>query len=411
MIERVVNRGASAVVGLVVAVFVSPSEAGLFAMASLVLTFFQAIGDQTIRQIGVRVSRHVGGPIYIRRFSALLGGLTLLAVTGFIFLAGLVQIAQWNEVIKLAPLAIVPIAMVWSLPNVVSAQATGGWLRLARAQWVASLGSLCVALPLAPLVGIAAAAAQSAVAEILILVLLRRKNVDGELPRVRFTSRFLVPTALSGTLGWVQGQADRLVVSILAGTSLLGVLSLASSVARVPADAALAGYVNLIRAELGGADDQVAKRVLVQYHLTRVLTVAASIQVTIILLSVSVLSRFLNDDWDAALKLVPLLTASVIPSAVVWVLSAVLIDSGRAAVLIPWQFVGVALSSVSGFAFAASLFWGAVIAWGRDIIALAARGYLARRVLNARSVAALCAFVVAGALLAMLGYLWALSAI
>lgn len=165
---------------------------------------------------------------------------------------------------------------------------------------------------------------------------------------------------------------------------MLGQLSIAASLARTPIDAALLGYVNLLRAELAKQDSRELKRAVLDRYLPRLLTGALVLQALVSVLTAFVVAPLLGGPWAPAIALVPLLAASAAPAAATWSLSAAIIDEARARALVPWQIMGVGLSLAAGYGFAQSLVLGAILAWIRDIIALIARSWLAGNLLSRR---------------------------
>src|SRR4051794_17310069 len=82
VLERIINRGSSAIVSLVMVFFVTPKEVGLYAGAMLVLTAVQMVGEIAIRQSAAALWRLRGGAQVIRRLSVWAAAATGLAVLG-----------------------------------------------------------------------------------------------------------------------------------------------------------------------------------------------------------------------------------------------------------------------------------------------------------------------------------------
>lgn len=403
--DRLVSRGASAIVALVVATVVRPQDAGVYALGVLALTFIQAVGDSTIRQIGVATWRYSTGSRFMDRSTAVvaIGGGAVMAA--FIAILAAVGVCSAWQALQLSPLVAVSVVSGLALRRVTLAQYHGQWTRIARSQLIGSAASLIVTLPLVGVLGIAAGSAQSLVAELVFLLLLPKAG-DRPVPdrdHGAVTRDFFLPTAASNVLGFLQGQAERVVMAALAGTRVLGLFTLAVSVSRIVVEALLLGLLNVLRSRLARADSEVEKSAIVSQFIIRGAWLAIGIQVLVVGIARWVLPLILQPDWQPALDIVPILTTSAVPIAGMWCISAYLIDGGRARHLLLWQFIGIALGVVTGLAATVALPLAALASLVRDLTGLGGRLATAWTVVTPRarwslgvSLVISCAFGVVG---------------
>ncbi|MCJ1705368.1 oligosaccharide flippase family protein [Rathayibacter sp. VKM Ac-2926] len=374
-LERLVSRGTSAVVGLVVAVHVSPAEAGVYAMAFLALSLLQEIGENTVRPLGVAMWRREGGARQLRRAAAVVsvGGATAMA--GAIGLLWALSAASPAQAVALLPFVVVAALHGAILPALTRAQFDGRWASIARGQALGSIASIVVCVPLAPVLGIAAGSLQTGVTEGILLLLLSRRGTlpAPDLPRRPMLRDYVIPTLQSNVFGWLQGQSERIVLSALGEATTLGLYSIASQIARAVSDAVVLGLANVLRARLANSRTDEERRAVLRSVVMQAAVGALVVQTTMVALDLLVLGRVLDSSWHPALLIVPILSVSSAPIACLWCASSYLIVQGRASVLVPWHWIGVALSVGAGFAVAADLLAGACAAVLRDAVALAGR--------------------------------------
>ncbi|TDX78350.1 O-antigen/teichoic acid export membrane protein [Rathayibacter sp. PhB151] len=374
-LERLVSRGTSAVVGLVVAVHVSPAEAGVYAMAFLALSLLQEIGENTVRPLGVAMWRREGGARQLRRAAAVVsvGGATAMAVAIGVLWA--LSAASAAQAVALLPFVAVAALHGAILPALTRAQYDGRWASIARSQALGSIASIVVCVPLAPVLGIAAGSLQTGVTEGMLLLLLSRRGTlpTPDLPRRPILRDYVIPTLQSNVFGWLQGQSERIVLSALGGATTLGLYSVASQIARAVSDAVVLGLTNVLRARVATSRTDEERRAVLRSVMMQAAVGALVVQATMVALDLLVLGRVLDSSWHPALLIVPILSISSAPIACMWCASSFLIVQGRASVLVPWHWIGVALSVGAGFAVAADLLAGACAAVLRDTVALAGR--------------------------------------
>lgn len=387
MLERILSRGASAVMTLLLALFTGPEMVGKYATVILAMTAYQALADGVIRQVGVEAWNYRNGEAFILKssyFSALIGFC-------FIFAACL-MVSAWSLLspmfLMVLPLVFVPIVTSLYLPSLTKAQRTpAGWKSIAKSQSIAAISSVVVAAPLLPIIGIGASASQVLLAEAVFLFVIRSQKYASPSGSnsAQLWRKYYFPTAVSSVLGWGQSQLERLVLVVFASSASVGVYSLAVSLARSASDAVTAGLVNAVRSQISTSGTRAERK----FHLGRGIVVGLRIslvmQLGITLVCVLVLPKILNPSWKPALAVAPVFAATGVLAAVVWVASAYIISSGRSSRLLIAQGVGIALSIVCGYLLGVSLLFGAVACLVRDAVGMGMRLYIVRNALEKRT--------------------------
>jgi O-antigen/teichoic acid export membrane protein len=370
--ERLINRGASAFVTFAMAVFVSPHEAGAYAFGMLALTFATGIGSWALQQVGVALWRYDGGGEALTRIARLVAVGSAVVVLGALIggeAAGLYDAATFNA---LLPLVLVAFIQSWFVPAITLRQFHGQWGRLTRAQTIGSGVSLLVALPLLPFCGVVAAVLQSVIAEGIFVLVARRRLVapSPDRPRVDVLRRFVLPTAVTTVFGWANGQADRLVVALIAGSGPLGLLAMAVAVAKTATDAVLNGVLNVLRFRLASAQTEQERSAAFSRLFLQAGAIALALQIAVSILSAWPLRLLLEEAWYPALAVVPLLAMSGVAMSAQYTISAAVVESGSARRLRVSNVASLVLTVAAGAVLAYSLPLGAIAEAVADLVVL-----------------------------------------
>lgn len=403
-LERVINRGGGAVVGLVMVFFVTPREMGFYAAAFLVYTFALALGDSAVRQAAAPLWHSPGGAVTIRRTSALSAALTGGAMVAFGVVAFAVGSADWQHSVEAAALGSAGVFSAAGLPRVTYAEATGRWQFLARQQFVASLVSIVVGAALVPFVGIGGGFVQTIVCEGVFFLRLPRPGGDlGSAVRGEaFGTRQIAHTSMNNVLGWVQGQMERVVIGVTSGPVLLGYYAIAYQFSRSLSDPAATGLMSWLRNALSPAEtDQSA---VFDGALRRAAAFGLALQVVTFTVFLVPLSLLLPETWTTSLRMAVVLSASLPMVLVQWSMSAMLLLQQRSRDLLPWQVLGVALTIGCGLLFPVSIWLGVGALVLRDLLLTAGRGWLTRSYLRGRTLLVLGTAALAGLALAGVGW-------
>lgn len=399
--ERIISRGSTAILTLLLAVFTGPELVGKYATVILAITIHQALTDGVIRQIGVEAWNYSNGKNFVRKSSSMSG------VTGFVILATAVWMVtssdfSWHLLVKLLPLVFVPLVTSQYLGILTRAQRTpSGWKGIAKSQSLASVVSLAVAVPLLPLFDIGAAAVQLLTAELIFLALMCRR--PALIPETRgwtpLWRSYYLPTAVSSVLGWSQSQLERLILVVLSAPGTVGMYSLSVAIARSASDAVTSGLVNAIRSQIAIESSLESRK----HHLRRGIKIGLQIsvpmQIGVTVACIYVLPRFLGSSWSNALSVAPVFAATGVFAAVIWVTSSYIITMGQSNRLINAQVVGIVLSIFCGYMLNVSLLFGALMCIFRDATGLCLRLHVVRKSLDLRFIVIVFMVLIASILL------------
>ena len=377
--ERVLSRLPSALLMVLLAVYLDPLSVGLYAWMILALTFTQAAIDVPLRQVSIEAISTVQGGRFIAAtaragaiWASLLLVVVLLAVS-FLNPTGPLPVA-----LELAPLVLVPLATLSGIGAVARLQAAARWGVLARSQAIAAFGGFLVTLPfLVWTESLVAAAAQPLLAEGLNMVLCRRaargpsrRVADGQ-PEVdsHLRSEWRGARAYS-LLGWAQGQADRLFVGAFAGASLLGGLSYASALGRTGGEAAINAGVNVLRTRVSREQADHDVRAATDSAALRMIAITTLGAGAVWALSAWALPAVVSAAWTPALAAAPLVALSVVASAVTWHMTVVLVLRRRTKRALPARATGIALGALVAVAAVQSLTLAAVVIVVRELLVM-----------------------------------------
>ncbi|MGC4175658.1 oligosaccharide flippase family protein [Demequina sp.] len=364
----------------------TPEDAGAYALLMLCVTFVSAVGDVALRQSGPRLSRIQGGWRYLRLTSGVIAVAQVALVGAFSLTAIEMGWITERQGMLLAPLAVAVAPAALAVPGLVARQVAGDWHYISKLQAGAALVSLVVALPLIPKFGILACAVQSLVADGIIAWALRRsRHLEDSRSNKPLTKSYVIPTAVSGSLGWAQGQVEKASVAIFAGTAALGLFSIAYALGRTVLEAVAAGLVNVARARFALTDEPRLRRAELLRLVKYAILVGLVVQVVTLAIALPTLPRFFGAEWQPMFSLVPLLSGASVAVSCAWVLSAVIIDEARARRLVPYQFVGIALGFIAGATAAFSLSLAAALMVGKELLALGFRARIVAHLITRRT--------------------------
>lgn len=348
--ERLIPRLTSSVTLLLLAAVAGPHQVGTFGWATLCLTALRAVTDQGARQVALDAIQESAGQRFLRRYQRVvgLGGplVMILAVIG----CAQTSSPRLSGFLQLLPLALVPAAYASCLSGIARLQLCHEWRQLARFQLVASVAPLVLAVPLLlwrhDLLGVSIqAGASECIFALLVIRHAKRREVQTRPGSTRSARHFAVMSGFSA-LGWSQGQADRVLVGSVAGTSVLGQYSLGTSLSRSVGDAVAAGSANVVRARLAALDDPNDPA---QCRRTAESTLRGAMGLTTALALVTVIAvelvvrRFLGAEWHASLDMVAVLSLSTIPSNLNWTVGTLQIRAGAGSKAVLGPLVGVVL--------------------------------------------------------------------
>jgi hypothetical protein len=306
-----------------------------------------------MRQIIVSALRSGSGLRFIKKYQRrvmVIGPIVLLSVVAILWITS--PDNQKSAALCLLPLALGPVFLAWNIPNIGILQTAHAWKLLATGQVASSLTAMIVGIPLILVLSNPLGAAVGAILVEFVMTLWCRRAARGHSgtlgSRGSGVSKEYATMAVYSGLAWGQGQTDRLFVGFVAGSHILGVLSLGVSLSRALGDAVASSNANLLRAELATCQkeeiDGTAARVL-----RRGMVLASGCALVTAAGAKWVLIPILSADWRPALELVSILCLAVIPSVLSWTAAIFHVRSrtGRRALVGPFLSILIALPIAS----------------------------------------------------------------
>lgn len=379
LVERVFPRLANALLMVLLAQYVAPIVVGLYAWPMLILTFYYSALDGAIRQVVVPSFSNSDSYDFLlryRRLASLFGVIAMVITLGVLWLV--FPASLHPQVIALVPLIAVPVANSYAVIPLGFLQRADRWRSLANLQLMVAALSLVVSLPALFLTkSLLGASIQVLLAELLFAIFAHRSAMGmGMLEHLRTVGRG--PTLAAEfrqaswffILGWVQGQADRILLGAVAGTAALGSYNLAMAVARNPGDAVSSSTANVLRVRLDGVEELREVRTRADQLLIRAVALSTALVVLLDLGTRFVLRHLLDSSWSKPLDAVFPASLSILVTTVTWSLAPVLMARGRLRWGSPIKVVGVVLAIPIAVAAAHSIVLAAWIYLAREVILL-----------------------------------------
>jgi O-antigen/teichoic acid export membrane protein len=355
LVERVFPRLAGALMMLLIARFMSPLVVGLYAWPMFILTFYYSALDGAIRQVVVPSwgSRNaVAFLVKYRFWASTLGALAMILTLGVLLIVFPSHLR--GQIFSLAPLILVPFANSFAIMPLGYLQLREKWRPLAVQQvWSAGL-SLLASVPAVLIThSLLGAAIQVLLGEALFAVLAQRAALrlgmrshrDG-LELGAHYGREFVHASFFFITGWLQGQADRILVGSISGTSALGSYNFALAIARNPGDAVSASTANVLRVEVSRDREESPQELA--HRADKVLVRATLLGVALVLGLFAgieiVLRPFLGARWATPLDASVIMAASILPTIVAWSLAPILMAVGRLSWGTPIKVIGILMA-------------------------------------------------------------------
>ncbi|WP_277370234.1 lipopolysaccharide biosynthesis protein [Rhodococcus rhodochrous] len=393
-LERVFPRMASALVMLGMTFFISPSVVGVYALAILVVTFFQSASDAAIRQIAVPALRTDTGRKFLVRYSQrtpIIGGLFTAVLLGTIYTT--LPPETRTAFIPVIIFVLIPAITARRVTAIAHHQKLGNWKALARFQLTAALLSFLVSVPVLLLThSLLAPALQLFITELGFTILSRRaltehsveEDSQSETDAIQETQdpgREFMHLSLYSIVAWVQTQADRVIMGPLAGTARLGEYTVATSIARSAGDAISTSTANVLRPRIFKNGDTRAETVRAGADsvLMKATPIAAAATAATIAGVEFVLRPFLASEWDSSLDAAIILSLTTGPTLFAWCMTVILIAAKRIRWAAPIKMIGALCAIPIAFAAVQSIQYAASLAVVREVLVLGLLTLVARR--------------------------------
>lgn len=352
LVERVLPRASSALVAILLAYATSPDIVGIYTWLTLGVTLYLSVADGAARQVAVLAWRSSTGLLLIRRYARIAGpaGLIILAIVAVV--VGMLT-GRWDLIASASPIVLVPLVNVRSVTSTALMQVMGQWRSLALIQSLSAATSLAVSVPILLLTSsLLGPALQLLLTEALFTFLVRRRvrltGLDrraADLPEGEQLGGVFAHLSAQAALGWVQGQADRLLLGGFAGTSALGSYSLALAIGRNPGDAISMATANLARSTVVSETSLEGARSTLDRLLIRAIVAAGALAVLLILAVQLILPAFLNTGlWGPSISAAGPILLSMVVTVYAWSVSPILVQFGYGRALTWIKLVGLAFA-------------------------------------------------------------------
>lgn len=371
---------------LLLAMWANPESVGLYNWGTILFTCIMSLTDGALRQVLLRAVLAKGGRKFLRKYQvvASIGASTFLSL-GLLVLWILLPGTQKADVMLLAPIILAPVASVSNAKSLGILQATHHWQALARGQGIAAAASLLAAVPVvifgSPILGCALGMLLTEVVfAAYCMVVANRISRPRPVSSVQFASSEYRNMAAYSGLGWLQGQSDRLAIGGVAGPAFLGTFSLATALARSLGDTLASSNANVLRAHLGGSTPRSSASAILSRVLGRAVLMATVSSLIVVVLVRLFVDPLLDDSWDQALALVPVLSLCNVPAVLSWSAGVLHLhyETSKRALLAP--FIGVAFAIPAAVLAVVDLRYVMWVVVAREVVlCLVSYGLLGRR--------------------------------
>lgn len=382
-LERVFPRVASAVVMVAFAAFTAPDAVGIYSWVALTYTLYQAIAENALRNqavLAVPNPRHVTS---VRRSAQTAAGLgSVVIAVMLLWLWSQYSATLGAHIVGLIPFVFVPFLTTAGIVPVAKVQYQQDWSALARYQLIAAAVGLSLSFVTVYFTHSSVAMAVHLVAtETTFLVLARRRAAGYQIEPhegSRHPRKGMASLVAIGTLGWSQGQLERVFVGGLAGVATLGTYSTAVTMGRSPGEALSIATANYLRAQISAEKDTAKHPALVRTIMTIAAMAALAAVGVVILLVLFLLDPILGDTWRQTLDVVPILAVATIPYSVSVAMQVMAIYNDRSKASVIPAVLGVLCAPVIGYVALNSLHTAALVVIAKELMVLLVCHGLAR---------------------------------
>lgn len=377
-LERMLPRIFSALLMLMLAGYTGTETVGIYAMVTLMYTAVMAGTDSAVRQVILRAVTEPEGRRFLRAYRIAAPAVGMLLVGGLIVgmrLTGTIE--TWRMALELMPIALAPVASALGIAAVGRMQLNNQWNALARGQFLASMLSVAIAIPLLihqrsifgpSLQTLLAEGIMAAFCVRMAGVTPRRGSYEvAPTPDQKSITSDWTSMAVYSILAWAQGQAERVLLGAFAGPAVLGTYSMASNVGRSAGDALAASTANVTRAAVASHGDPKEIQRITEHTMRRTIALALGAFGASVVLA-AVLRPILGVEWREALSIVPVLAISAVPSVLAWTGSVLQLRAGRGWTTLYAPLAGVALAVLISIAASHSLLLAAYFVVLRDLV-------------------------------------------
>lgn len=324
--ERLVPRGVVAASTMCAAIVTDPHSLGLYSWATLSLTLFGAFTDGAISHLATVFAQTHKGRAFLRRYMLAVGALGVLWMTVSLAIVASVFGGDSDiaDFLPLMPLAFVPLAQALAVQSAADIQREELWRKLSLFRAVGAAVGAAVGIPLVfafrSVVGACAAMLISEAVYTLLVrsyahINLRATSLAGAEDGHRSQWTMYRDVMQLVVFGWLQGNLERGLLGMWAGTSALGIYTLGSAVARSAGDAISIAEANVLRVRIDRTNSASDREIRLLYgrNIISGMFITTTSAAIVTALSLGALPHILGPQWTAATEVIPIISLSAIP--------------------------------------------------------------------------------------------------
>lgn len=371
-LERVIPRVFSAGLTLVLAILTDPHAVGVYSLVTLAFTAIQAATDAAARQVLPRLVGEPDGLVVLRRYQQIVPTASFVLIAGFIgWLWGSGTLTGPGQALELLPFALAPAFTTIGLRSVGVLQCVDRWRVMARGQALAAILSVVLTLPiLLATRNLFGPSLQTLLSEALFALFCLRAAHGITLTEIvssdRKVAKDFVGMSVYSLMGWLQAQAERVLLGAFLGPAALGTYSTASALGRAAGDSLSSSTANIVRAHVARHESAEDIRATSEAVVIRSMALAiGAVAATIV--GVAILAPYMGPKWSEAIRIVPILSLTAFPATLSWTGSALQVRAGRAWRALWGPVLGIVMAILIAIAASRSLTVAAYVVVLREV--------------------------------------------
>lgn len=376
-VERLAPRAGTALLMVVFAATSNPTTVGYYAAAMTGYAILQAITDGAAKRIATAAVATTKGTQFLRMYRI------WYPILGTLFLAGTLAIVGWwgapaADIVAMIPMLALPTIMATSIVPLARLQRAGSWKLISGISGSSAAVALLAGFPLVLwLHNALGSVTQLVLTELLFSIGLHLAAKRTLPPQILVSSQENYTAAFASAGGFIislqaQYQLDRIAVGVLGGPGALGAFNLGWSLSRSITDSLSTSTLNVIQSRVMDAREKTADeiRTIIMGSLPHAIRVGGVVVAATYVVARFIAPAILDESWDDMLQVVPLMSATAIPSILCYCLLPALMYFGRMRWAITPRVIGLAFSLGVGWAVQYSLDAAIWFAMARELTAM-----------------------------------------
>ncbi|MBN9216084.1 MAG: hypothetical protein ABS62_12005 [Microbacterium sp. SCN 70-200] len=376
-VERLAPRAGTALLMVIFAATSDPTTVGYYAAMMTGYAILQAITDGAAKRIATAAVATTTGTRFLRTYRV------WYPILGTLFLACTLAIVGWwgapvPDLLAMTPMLALPTIMATSIVPLARLQRAGSWKLISGISGSSAAIALLAGVPLVLwLHNALGSVTQLVLTELLFSIGLHLAAKRTLSPQILIESEESYAAAFASAGGFIismqaQYQLDRIAVGALGGAGALGAFNLGWSLSRSITDSLSTSTLNVIQSRVMDAREKSADEIreIIMDSLPHAIRVGGVVVAATYVAARFVAPVILDASWDDMLRVVPLMSATAIPSIVCYCLLPALMYFGRMRWAITPRLIGLAFSLGVGWAVQYSLDAAIWFAMARELTAM-----------------------------------------